>query len=70
MKVMDVLSRIRAGERVMVHLGAGQEVKKKYSLTDGTKVSEDQFRRIREFLKPHDPGLFSDAEPQSYQWGG
>lgn len=70
MKIMDVLSRIKSGDRVMVHLSGREGCKKRYSLTDGTEVSDAQFCRIREFLKPHDAGLFEGAEPQSYQWGG
>ncbi|MCA0846097.1 hypothetical protein [Salipiger thiooxidans] len=70
MKVMDVLSRIKSGERVMVHLASRDGHKKKYTLTDGTDVPDAQFCRIREFLQPADAGLFDGAEPQSYQWGG
>jgi len=70
MKVMDVLKRVRAGERVMVSLTKREGAGCKYHLTDGTEVSPDQFSTIREFLAPCDAGLFDGAEPQSYVWAG
>ncbi len=70
MKVMDVLKRIKGGEKVVVSLPGPNGTKKKYSLTDGTDVSEDQFISVREFLVPSDPGLLPDADPQSFTWGG
>jgi len=70
MKVMDVLKRIKGGERVMVSLTKRDGAGKKYHLTDGTEVSSDQFEKLSDFLTPSDAGLFDDSEPQSYIWGG
>lgn len=70
MKVMDVLHRIKSGERVMVSLPSERGRHKKYTLTDGTEVSGDQFAAILPFLSPADAGLFAGAEPQSYVWAG
>lgn len=70
MNVMRVLERIKGGERVMVSMPGPNGKHKKYSLTDGTEVSEDQFCKIKFFLTPDDAGLLDDAEPQSYRWAG
>jgi hypothetical protein len=67
---MDVLSRVKNGERIMVNLPSRQGDKKTYNLTDGTSVSAKQFSRISEFLTASDAGLIPDAEPQSYAWAG
>ena len=69
MKLLDVLTRIKRGERVMVTLPSRDGCAKTYSLTDGTEVPRDQFDKIREFLAPLDPGLI-ESEPQSYCWAG
>ncbi|MDP5216714.1 hypothetical protein Q5Y75_05745 [Ruegeria sp. 2205SS24-7] len=70
MNVMHILERIKRGERVMVTLPTGRMKYKQYDLTDGTEINPDQFEKLRPFLTPVDAGLFSDAEPQSYVWGG
>lgn len=70
MKVMDVLKRIRDGEKIMVSLTKRGGCGKKYNLTDGTEVSPDQFASVTEFLRPCDVGLFDESEPQSYEWAG
>ena len=69
MRVMDVLLRIKKGERVMVTLGSQEGHKKSYSLSDGTPVSREQFCKIKPFLSVADVGLIA-SEPQSYQWAG
>lgn len=68
MKIMNVLSRIKNGERVIVTLTKRDGEGRKYNLSDGTDVSAKQFAQIQEFLMPLDVGLLPDAEPQSYQW--
>lgn len=70
MRVMDVLERIKGGDRVMVSLTKRAGAGRAYHLTDGTKVEVEQFEQIREFLVPADSGLFDGSEPQSYVWGG
>lgn len=70
MKVMDVLRRIKSGEKVIVTLPSSRGTKKQYALTDGTDVSVEHFPAIREFMSPVDAGLFEGCEPQSWQWGG
>lgn len=65
---MDVLTRIKNGDRVMVSLTKREGSGVKYHLTDGSEVSGDQFRSIRHFLRPCDAGLLEDSEPQSYVW--
>ncbi|WP_299945310.1 hypothetical protein [uncultured Ruegeria sp.] len=67
---MNVLKRIKRGEKVMVTLPSGRGKHNQYTLTDGTEVGHDQFAAIRAFLTPEDTGLLSDAEPQSYVWAG
>lgn len=70
MKVMDVLNRIKSGEKVMVTLPSGRGKHNQYTLTDGTEVGHEQFEKLRDFLTPDDTGLLPDAEPQSYAWAG
>lgn len=70
MNVMGVLERIKGGERVMVSMPGPGGKHKKYSLTDGTEVSDSQFFKIKAFLAADDAGLLDDAEPQSYRWAG
>tara|TARA_R110000744_G_scaffold17882_4_gene48214 strand:- start:692 stop:913 length:222 start_codon:yes stop_codon:yes gene_type:complete len=70
MNIMDVLKRIKSGEKVMVTLPSRANCGKAYSLQDGTDVSREQFCKIEDFLKPSDLGLIPDAEPQSYVWAG
>ena len=70
MRVMDVLTAVKQGARVMVTMPDRADRKKKYNLTDGTEVSHDQFDRLKPFLAADDPGLMPDAEPLSYRWGG
>lgn len=66
---MDVLSKIKNGARIMVTMPSRANGKKKYSLTTGEEVSDEQFAKVREFLTPDDAGLI-ESEPQSYRWGG
>lgn len=66
---MDAILQVKAGSKVMVTMPTRAGAGKKYSLTDGTEISSDQFESMKPFLKPCDPGLL-DAEPQSYQWAG
>lgn len=67
---MDVLKRIKSGEKVMVTVASGRMKYNQYSLTDGTEVDQTQFEGIREFLKADDAALLPDTEPQSYVWAG
>ncbi|WP_139044811.1 hypothetical protein [Phaeobacter sp. S60] len=47
---MDVLTAVKQGARVMVTMPDRADRKEKYSLTDGTEVSHDQFDRLKPFL--------------------
>lgn len=69
MKVMDILREIKRGARIMVTMPSRANGKKKYSLTTGEEVSDEQFASVKEFLTADDAGLI-DAEPQSYKWAG
>lgn len=70
MRSMEILGKLKSGERIMVSLSTRAECGKKYSLTDGTAIKPEQFAAISEFLKPSDPGLMEDSEPQSWEWAG
>ncbi|NOD65793.1 hypothetical protein [Ruegeria sp. HKCCD6109] len=69
MKVMDVLERIKHGEKIMVTLSQ-RASKPLYNLTDGTEVSEAQFLTIKPFIAAGDKSLLEGAEPLSYVWAG
>lgn len=65
---MDILRRIKRGEKIMITLPSRAGCERKYNLTDGTEVSRTQFAAIEEYLAPSDRGLIEGVEPQSYEW--